>query len=95
MLLFLCVLLSLKAFSHGEPEQKNQSGAKNYFTISKTSDQFELVLRHKEITTGKSTGITVFLSDFLTNEAIDSAKLSVSSPDDANLKFEVSQTDKG
>lgn len=95
MLLFLCVLLSLMAFSHGEPEQKNQSGAKNYFTISKTSDQFELVLRYKEITTGKSTGITVFLSDFLTNEAIDSAKISVSSPDDANLKFEVSQTDKG
>ncbi len=96
---FLCLLLTFFlptfSFAHGEPEQKNSAGAKNYFTLSKSTDQFELVLRYKEIAPGKSTGLTVFLSDYLTNKAIDSAKISVSSPDDANLKFEITQTDKG
>ncbi len=83
-------------FAHGdESAGKPQSKTKNYFTLSAVSDVFELVLRYKHIEAGKSTGLTVFLSDFETNNAVDSAEIFVSSSDDPNLKFSVSKTEKG
>lgn len=83
-------------FAHGdESAGKPQSKTKNYFTLSAVSDVFELVLRYKHIEPGKSTGLTVFLSDFETNNAVDSAEIFVSSSDDPNLKFSVSITEKG
>lgn len=83
-------------FAHGdEAAEKSNVAEKNYFSVTANSDVFELVLRYKHIEAGKATGLMVFLSDFETNSAIDSAEISVSSSDDPNLKFAVSRTDKG
>lgn len=92
----MLVLTPAFVFAHGdEAAEKPQATTKNYFTVSESSDVFELVLRYKHIEPGKSTGLTIFLSDFETNAAVDSAEISVASSDDSNLKFKVSRKEKG
>ena len=92
----MLLLAPALVFAHGdEAAEKSQATTKNYFTVAAGSDLFELVLRYKHIEPGKSTGLTVFLSDFETNSAVDSAEIYVASSDDPNLKFTVSRTEKG
>ena len=95
-ILKMLLLAPALVFAHGEEAaEKPQATTKNYFTVAAVSDVFELVLRYKHIEPGKSTGLTVFLSDFETNSAVDSAEIFVASSDDPNLKFTVSRTEKG
>lgn len=92
----ILLLLPVVALAHGdERQEKSQVTTKDYFTINASSDEFELVLRYKQIESGKSTGLTVFLSDFETNSAIDFADITVTSSDDSSIKFTVSKTEKG
>lgn len=84
-------------FAHGgaDPAPPTSATAKNYFTLSKVSSQFEAVLRYTPLEAGKSAGLKLFLCDFETNRAVDSAIISVTSSEDANLKFTVYQSEKG
>jgi hypothetical protein len=98
-LLFLLVIGNQLAFAHGgeddeKPQAKQQVG-KNYFTLNSISDVFEMVLRYEPIEAGHPAKMTLFVSDFLTNKAIDSAKIDITSPDNDKLKFVVKQIDKG
>jgi hypothetical protein len=98
-LLFLLVIGNQLVFAHGgeddeKPQAKQQVG-KNYFTLNSVSDVFEMVLRYEPIEAGHSAKMTLFVSDFLTDKAIDSAKIDITSPDNDKLKFVVKQIDKG
>lgn len=96
--LFINILLLLPfvAVAHGdEKQEQSKVTTKDYFTINASSDEFELVLRYKQVEAGKSTGLTVFLSDFETNSAIDTAEITVTSSEDSSIKFTVSKTEKG
>lgn len=98
-LLFLLVIGNQLVFAHGgeddeKPQAKQQVG-KNYFTLNSVSDVFEMVLRYEPIEAGHPAKMTLFVSDFLTDKAIDSAKIDITSPDNDKLKFVVKQIDKG
>lgn len=98
-LLFLLIIGNQLVFAHGgeddeKPQAKQQVG-KNYFTLNSVSDVFEMVLRYEPIEAGHSVKMTLFVSDFITNKAIDSAKIEITSPDNDKLKFSVKQIDKG
>lgn len=99
LLLFLLFINSHLLFAHGgedhaEKETKPTSGH-TYFTVTNASDVFECVLRYKPLEAGKQAQMQLFLSDFITNKAIDSAKIEITSPDNDKLKFTIKQTDKG
>lgn len=99
VLLFLVLGNSHLVFAHGgedhaEKKEKTTSG-QTYFTVTNVSDVFECVLRYKPLEAGKHAQMQLFLSDFITNKAIDTAKIEITSPDNAKLKFTIKQTDKG
>lgn len=80
---------------HGEKKKESNKAGQTYFTLSSVSDVFEMVLRYEPIEAGHSAQMKLFVSDFSTNKAIDSAKIEITSPDNDKLKFTVNQTDKG
>lgn len=67
----------------------------NYFSTEASSDKYEVLLRYNPVKPGEHADLTLFLSDFLSNVAVDSAAIKLSSPDDAALQFEVSKTEAG
>ncbi len=69
--------------------------AKNYFSTEASSDKYEVLLRYAPVMPGEHVDLTLFLSDFLSNIAVDSATIQLSSPDDASLQFEVTKTQAG
>lgn len=98
--IILFCLLSLKSSAHGgedhgEGKKPQTQTGKNYFTVNSVSDVFEMVLRYKPIDAGHGTAMTLFVSDFETNQAVDSAKIEITCPEDDKLKFAVEQSDKG
>lgn len=80
---------------HGEKKKESNRAGQTYFTLSSVSDVFEMVLRYEPIEAGHSAQMKLFVSDFSTNESIDSAKIEITSPDNDKLKFVVRQIDKG
>lgn len=98
-LLVFCFLLTLFPLlaheGHGETEKKKVTDAQAYFSAESVSDKYELLLKYEPVTPGTESTFTLFLSDFFTNKAIDSATIKVSSPDDAQLQFEVHRDDAG
>lgn len=67
----------------------------NYFSTEASSDKYEVLLRYAPVHPGEHADLTLFLSDFLSNVAVDSASVKLSSPDDVNLQFEISKTQAG
>ncbi|HZG01627.1 MAG TPA: efflux RND transporter periplasmic adaptor subunit [Chitinophagales bacterium] len=99
--LFAFISLMLSGFralpdsghDHGAPAET--ANGKSYFTVNAASNQFEVVLRYPPLSAGDDALITLFLSDFATNRAIDSARFEITSPEDASIKFTTEQIDKG
>ena len=94
----LTAVLPVGLFAHdGESHAPMAAPAKtlNYFSTEAVSDKYEVLLRYAPVKPGEHADLTLFLSDFVSNTAIDSATIQLSSPDDQSLKFEVSRTDAG
>lgn len=100
LLLIANCLLATKTFAHGdedhgEKKPHNEMTGKLYFTVNSISETFELVLRYEPIDAGKPAKMKLFVSDFETNKAIDSARIEITCLDDTGLKFQVKQTEQG
>jgi hypothetical protein len=80
---------------HGEKKKESNKAGQTYFRLSSVSDVFEMVLRYEPIQAGNSAQMKLFVSDFSTNRATDSAKIEITSPEDDKLKFVAKQIDKG
>lgn len=80
---------------HGEKKKETNILGRTYFTVNSVSDVFEMVLRYEPIEAGHSAQMKLFVSNFSTNMATDSAKIEISSPDNDKLKFVIKQIDKG
>lgn len=97
LFLFLAVLPICLSAHDGEVHAAVAAPAKGLsaFTTEASSDKYEVLLRYSPVQPGEHADLTLFLSDFLSNIATDSATIQLSSPDDASLKFEVSKTEAG
>lgn len=80
---------------HGDSKPKASATLKNYFTATALSDVYELLIKYEPIKPNEDTHFKLFVSDFESNKPIDSAKISITSPEDDKLKFEVTQVDNG
>ncbi len=81
--------------NHGEKEPEANGQGKPYFSVYTTSSVFELTLRYEPIQARKPTVMQLFIADFETNQAVDSARIEVSSLENPSLKFTVKRIGPG
>ena len=77
---------------HGAPQAATPAGATS-FSVAALSEQFEVLLRYEPLAGGRPADLRLFLSDYATNAPIKGAKLTLTNPEDAKLKWTV--TEKG
>ena len=99
-LIFIICLMSFHAFAHeghdhGKKKEAPKQTGKSYFTIYSNSENFELVLRYDPFKANEDAEFKLFVSDFETNRAIDTASIDVTCLEDQNLKFVVSYKEPG
>ena len=99
-LIFIICLMSFHAFAHdghdhGKKKEAPKQSGKSYFTINSSSENFELVLRYDPFKANEYAEFKLFVSDFETNQAIDTASINVTCLEDQNLKFVVSYIESG
>ncbi len=80
---------------HGEEKNKAKPTGKSWFTVNSVSSNFEVVLRYEPIEAGNNTEMTLFISDYETNTAIENAKIEITCLEDANLKFVIHEHEPG
>jgi len=81
--------------THGEEEAPKAAVGATYFSSESTSDKYELLLRYEPLQVGERSVLTLFVSDYASNKAIDLSSIAVSVPEDASLKFSIQQSDQG
>ncbi len=96
----ILVWLPLLSFAHeGEvhPGEKKAAatGTATYFSSEAFSDKYELLVKYNPIVPGKEAILKLFISDYNTNQPLDSASLQVTVAANPNIKVTVSKTDKG
>ena len=74
---------------HEEKKEATKQSGEAWFTVNSVSDIFEVVLRYEPLEAGEHAHLKLFISDFVTNAAIDSAKIEITAIEDDDLKFEV------
>jgi hypothetical protein len=99
LILLLGLLLSGGAYAHGgedhgAPKASTPAGATS-FSVAALSEQFEVLLRYEPLEGGKPADLRLFLSDYATNTPIKGAKLTLTNPEDANLKWAVTEKEPG
>ena len=98
ILFVLVALIPTWLLAHGGEEHATTAAptkALNYFSTEASSDKYEVLVRYSPVKPGEEAHLTLFLSDFLSNIATDSATVQISSPDDSSLKFEVARSEAG
>jgi len=96
-----CTLATVSAKASGgddhthASEKTNEANAKQYFSSEAISDKYELFLKYQPIEPGEEVTLWLFISDYKTNEPLDSASLKISSKEDKNLNFKILRVDRG
>ncbi len=100
LLLLLALLLATGARAHGGEDHgdaaKPSAGpVATTFSVAALSESFELLLRFEPLKKGEDADMRLFVSDYATNAPIKGAKLTVTCPEAADLKFTVSEKSPG
>jgi cobalt-zinc-cadmium efflux system membrane fusion protein len=80
---------------HGDSKPKASATPKNYFAVTAVSDVYELLVKYEPIKPNENVHFKLFVSDFESNKPVDNATITITSPEDEKLKFEVKQLDNG
>ncbi|OGX86579.1 hypothetical protein [Hymenobacter glacialis] len=100
ILLLGLLLLSSTAQAHGGedhgdgPKAGTPAGATS-FSVAALSEQFEVLLRYEPLEGGQPADLRLFLSDYATNVPIKGAKLTLTTPEDASLKWAITEQEPG
>lgn len=103
LLLFAyCTLLATTASASGGDDHTHagekttaETNGKKYFSAEAISDKYELFLKYQPLEPGEEAILWLFISDYKTNEPLDSASLKITSKEDKNLTFEILRVDRG
>lgn len=98
-LLLLSLRLSSAAYAHeGEDHGGGKAGAPagtTSFSTHALSEKFELLLRYAPLQGGQPAHLTLFVADYATNAPVPGAKITLTNPEDASLKWTVTAQDSG
>ncbi|MBC7922385.1 MAG: efflux RND transporter periplasmic adaptor subunit [Ferruginibacter sp.] len=81
--------------NHGEQSPAGNDRGQSYFSVFTTSEVFELILRYEPIKSKAPTVMRLFIADFETNQAVDSARIEVTTLENASLRFTVQRIEPG
>lgn len=81
--------------THAGEKTTAETNGKKYFSSEAVSDKYELFLKYQPIEPGEETILWLFISNYKTNEPLDSASLKITSKEDKNLTFEILRVDRG
>ena len=100
LLLLLALLLATGARAHGgedhgDAARPSAGPMATTFSVAALSESFELLLRFEPLTKGQDADLRLFVSDYATNAPIKGARLTVTCPEVADLKFTVSEKSPG
>ena len=100
ILLLGLLLFSSAAYAHGGEDHGDGAKASTpagatSFSVAVLSEQFEVLLRYEPLEGGKPADLRLFLSDYATNAPIKGAKLTLTNPEDASLKWAVTEKEPG
>lgn len=98
--LFACVMaLSLLSFAHGGEDHSAKKPAAvpvgKYFSSEALSDKFEVLVKYGELEGNKEGTFQLYLSHAVTNDAIDTAHITVKVVGKPGIQFKVANTDTG
>ena len=80
---------------HGDGPKAGTPAGATSFSVAALSEQFEVLLRYEPLEGGQPADLRLFLSDYATNAPIKGAKLTLTNPEDANLKWAVTEKEPG
>ena len=100
ILLLLALLLATGARAHGgedhgDAARPSAGPMATTFSVAALSESFELLLRFEPLTKGQDADLRLFVSDYATNAPIKGARLTVTCPEAADLKFAVTEKSPG
>ncbi|RTQ45058.1 hypothetical protein EJV47_26165 [Hymenobacter gummosus] len=100
LILLLGLLLAGAATAHGGEDHGDGAKASTpagatSFSVAALSEQFEVLLRYEPLEGGQPADLRLFLSDYATNAPIKGAKLTLTNPEDASLKWAVTEKEPG
>ncbi|WP_426492498.1 hypothetical protein [Hymenobacter sp. 102] len=100
LILLLSLLLAGAAYAHGGEDHSDGAKASTpagatSFSVAALSEQFEVLLRYEPLEGGKPADLRLFLSDYATNAPVKGAKLTLTNPEDATLKWAVTEQEPG
>ncbi len=98
-LILLFILLPALVWAHGGDDHgdaaKPTATATAYFTSETFSDKYEALVKYGHTDPGNEASLKLFISQYNTNQALDSLQLKVSVAGHPNIKLEVSRLEKG
>ena len=98
-LIFWLGITGQPAIAHGGEDHsaaKTTAGAgRAYFVTQAVSDKYELVLHYDPLKPGEAGTMRLYINEFNTNQPVEGATLTISSPGEAKLTFAVKPTGKG
>ena len=80
---------------HGDGAQAAPPAGATSFSVAALSEQFEVLLRYEPLQGGRPADLRLFLSDYATNVPIKGAKLTLTTLEDAQLKWVVTEKAPG
>lgn len=93
--LLLTSLLPMGLLAHeGHNEAKKPAApatGTTYFSAEARTDKYEVLVKHGELKSGEEVTLQLFLSDAETNMPIDSATLSITTPEATDVQFTIQQ----
>ncbi|MBF9238657.1 hypothetical protein I2I05_14730 [Hymenobacter sp. BT683] len=100
VMLLLGLLLIGPAHAHGGEDHGDHAtaatpGGATTFSVAALSAQFEVLLRYEPLEGGQPAHLRLFLSDYATNAPIKGAKLTLTTPEDAALKWTATEQEPG
>ena len=99
ILFFLVLGNYQKVNAHGGEDhgaaKAPSGGVKTYFSSQAVSEKYEMILKFEPLEAGETGKLRLYINDFMTNRPIEKATLKISSPEDANIKFEIKPNEKG
>ena len=97
-IVLLLILPSLSIAHDGEDHSNTKKAATtsaSYFSSEAISDKYELLLKYATILPGKESTLRLFISNYNTNQPIDSSEIQLSVSGNPNIKLSAKRMDKG
>jgi membrane fusion protein, heavy metal efflux system len=80
---------------HAHADEAVTSNRINYFSTEAVSDKYELLLKYEPIKANSNAHLILYISEYETNKPVNNADIKITSPQNAEINFTISQISDG